>query len=118
MRILAVETSCDETAVALMELQGGVAHVVHQEVASQIEQHRPFGGVVPELATRQHLLHLDPMIRALLEKTNCALPDLDGFAVTQGPDLPRHCWSVCPTLKAWPWPRTNPGWASIIWKVI
>jgi len=87
MRLLAVETSCDETSVAVLQLEEGRFSLLHHQIASQIEQHRPFGGVVPELATRQHLLRLDPMVEEALSVSGCSLGDLDGFAVTRGPGL-------------------------------
>ncbi|MDZ4789467.1 MAG: tRNA (adenosine(37)-N6)-threonylcarbamoyltransferase complex transferase subunit TsaD [Blastochloris sp.] len=87
MRILAVETSCDETAVAVLQLEDGIFQILHHQIASQIEQHRPFGGVVPELATRQHLLCLDGMVSHALAQESCSLGELDGFAVTRGPGL-------------------------------
>ncbi|MDR1144641.1 MAG: tRNA (adenosine(37)-N6)-threonylcarbamoyltransferase complex transferase subunit TsaD [Verrucomicrobiales bacterium] len=85
MRVLGIETSCDETSVAIVEKNDGALTVTRQEIASQIEQHRAFGGVVPELATRQHLLRLDPMTRAALTVT--PLSAVDGIAVTVGPGL-------------------------------
>jgi N6-L-threonylcarbamoyladenine synthase len=86
-RLLAVETSCDETSVAVLQLEESRFTFLHHQIASQIEQHRPFGGVVPELATRQHLLHLDPMVAEALAVAGCSVADLDGFAVTRGPGL-------------------------------
>jgi N6-L-threonylcarbamoyladenine synthase len=87
VRLLAVETSCDETSVAVLELRNGFFSLLHHQIASQIEQHRPFGGVVPELATRQHLLNLDLMVAGALSEKGCAMSELDGFAVTRGPGL-------------------------------
>jgi N6-L-threonylcarbamoyladenine synthase len=87
MRVLSVETSCDETSIAVMELLGNRFHIHDHKIASQIEHHRPFGGVVPELATRQHLIHLDEMVEAGLKRCGCSLQELDGFAVTRGPGL-------------------------------
>ncbi|MDD5261755.1 MAG: tRNA (adenosine(37)-N6)-threonylcarbamoyltransferase complex transferase subunit TsaD [Methylacidiphilales bacterium] len=87
MRVLGIETSCDETSVSVVEKEGGRLRILQNEIASQIEQHRPFGGVVPELATRQHLLRLDPMVRELAA---AGIPDwqsIDGIAVTAGPGL-------------------------------
>ncbi|MDR1191883.1 MAG: tRNA (adenosine(37)-N6)-threonylcarbamoyltransferase complex transferase subunit TsaD [Verrucomicrobiales bacterium] len=85
MLVLGIETSCDETSVAVVEKRGGTLTVIRQEIASQIELHRAFGGVVPEVATRQHLLRLDPMVRGMLPAV--PLADLDGVAVTVGPGL-------------------------------
>ena len=87
MRLLAVESSCDETSVAVLQLEDGRFSLLCHQISSQIEQHRPFGGVVPELATRQHLLRLDPMVEEALSLTGCSLNELDGFAVTRGPGL-------------------------------
>ncbi|MDR0534338.1 MAG: tRNA (adenosine(37)-N6)-threonylcarbamoyltransferase complex transferase subunit TsaD [Verrucomicrobiales bacterium] len=85
MRVLGIETSCDETSVAVVDKSGGTLTVVSQEIASQIEHHRAFGGVVPELATRHHLLRLDPMVKDMLQTS--PLASVDGVAVTVGPGL-------------------------------
>jgi N6-L-threonylcarbamoyladenine synthase len=85
MRVLGIETSCDETSVAVVEKQGDTLTVISQEIASQIEHHRAFGGVVPELATRHHLLRLDPMVKDMLRAS--PLASVDGVAVTVGPGL-------------------------------
>ena len=84
MTVLAIESSCDETAAAVVDAQGQV----HGEVvASQVEDHARFGGVVPELAARCHLQNIIPVVTGALSRAGCALPDLDGVAVTQGPGL-------------------------------
>src|SRR5438045_8031114 len=82
--ILGIETSCDETSVALLERDGTV-RVNH--IASQIERHQPFGGVVPEIASREHLQHLFPLITRALADTNLGWKDVDRIAVTAGPGL-------------------------------
>lgn len=87
MRILSIETSCDETSVAVLELVAGNFTIIHHQVSSQIKLHEPFGGVVPELATRQHLLNLDSLGAVALAQPGCSLAELDGFAVTRGPGL-------------------------------
>lgn len=87
MRIISIETSCDETSVAILKLEAGKFTILHHQVSSQIEQHRPFGGVVPELATRQHLLNLDRLVAEALAQPGCSLSELDGLAVTRGPGL-------------------------------
>ncbi len=84
MRILGIETSCDETGAALFEEGRGV---VAERLASQIELHRRFGGVVPELASRDHVAKLAPMIREVLDEAGIAPADLDGVAYTAGPGL-------------------------------
>jgi len=83
MRIFAIETSCDESAVAL--LNGGVLE--GERIASQIALHARFGGVVPELASREHLRALPPMAADLLGGCHCGWSDLDAIAVTAGPGL-------------------------------
>jgi len=84
MRMLGIETSCDETSVAIV-LDDGT--VVTSLIASQIERHRPFGGVVPEIASREHLAHLMPLVTRALADAGLTLHDLDGIAVTAGPGL-------------------------------
>src|SRR4051794_7386725 len=84
MLVLAIETSCDETAAAVIEDGRRVRADV---VASQILVHAEYGGVVPEVASRQHLATVVPVIRGAVEKAGIALGDLDGIAVTCGPGL-------------------------------
>ena len=83
MTILAVETSCDETAIAI--LRDG--ELLASEVASQIALHAATGGVVPEVAARDHLRTLRPTLNAALEKAGVALGEVDAFAATRGPGL-------------------------------
>jgi N6-L-threonylcarbamoyladenine synthase len=82
--ILAIESSCDETAAAVVE-RG--RHTLSSIVASQIAIHAPYGGVVPELASREHLRNIVPVVRAALEKAGVQFRDLDAIAVTEGPGL-------------------------------
>ena len=82
--ILGIESSCDETAAAVVE-RG--ARTLSSVVASQIATHSRYGGVVPELASREHLRAIVPMVRAALEQAGVALADLDAIAVTSGPGL-------------------------------
>jgi N6-L-threonylcarbamoyladenine synthase len=82
--ILGIETSCDETAAAIVE-RG--AHTLASVVASQISTHARYGGVVPELASREHLRAIVPVVRAALTQANITLADLDAIAVTSGPGL-------------------------------
>jgi tRNA N6-adenosine threonylcarbamoyltransferase len=81
--VLAIETSCDETAVAVTRGD----EVLASTVSSQIALHQPFGGVVPEIASRNHLLRIRPLIEATLEKSGVKLADIDAFAATSGPGL-------------------------------
>ena len=82
--ILAIETSCDETAVALYSAEKGV---IASEISSQILLHRPFGGVVPEVASRSHLECIDSLIRVTLDSGRISLDEVSAFAATSGPGL-------------------------------
>src|ERR1700728_4046186 len=82
--ILGIETSCDETAAAVVE-RG--ARTLSSVVASQIATHARYGGVVPELASREHLRAIVPVVRAALAEAHITLADLDAIAVTSGPGL-------------------------------
>ncbi|QXQ06696.1 tRNA (adenosine(37)-N6)-threonylcarbamoyltransferase complex transferase subunit TsaD [Sphingosinicellaceae bacterium] len=82
--ILGIESSCDETAVALVR---GDRTIVAQAVASQDAAHRPFGGVVPEVAAREHVAALTPMVKRVLAEGGVALADVDAVAATAGPGL-------------------------------
>ena len=82
--ILGIETSCDETAAAVVR-EG--AEILSNTVASQIPVHSPYGGVVPELASREHLRNLLPVVRAALAEARTTWQDLDAIAVTEGPGL-------------------------------
>ena len=82
--ILGLESSCDETAAAVVR-DGG--EVLSNEIASQIAKHAPHGGVVPELAAREHLKALSPVTEAALRTARVTLGDIDAVAVTQGPGL-------------------------------
>src|SRR5580658_7622332 len=82
--ILAIESSCDETAAAVVE-RG--SHTLSSVVASQIAMHARYGGVVPELASREHLRAIVPVVRAALAQAGVSLGDLDAIAVTSGPGL-------------------------------
>jgi N6-L-threonylcarbamoyladenine synthase len=83
MKVLGIETSCDETGVAIVEDETVLANLL----ASQVRQHERFGGVVPELASRAHLEALTPLLDAALEQAGIGFGDLDGVAVTVGPGL-------------------------------
>ena len=82
--ILGIETSCDETSVALLDSDGTVRVNL---IASQIERHRPFGGVVPEIASREHLQHLFPLVSRALDDAHASWSDIEKIAVTAGPGL-------------------------------
>ena len=84
MRILGIESSCDETAAAVVE--DGRA-ILSSVVASQLDVHGKYGGVVPELASREHLRAIVPVVREAMERGACDWRQLDAVAVTQGPGL-------------------------------
>ena len=84
MRVLGIETSCDETAAAVVE---DGRRLLSNVVASQAALHGRYGGVVPEVASRQHLAALLPVVQAALDAARCAPRDLDAIAVTWGPGL-------------------------------
>jgi N6-L-threonylcarbamoyladenine synthase len=81
--VLGIETSCDDTAAALLD---GAGRVLASVVSSQLAAHRPFGGVVPEIASREHLANW-PAVAAALERAGAAWEDLDAVAATRGPGL-------------------------------
>ena len=82
--VLAIETSCDETAVAILRAP---RDILASEVASQIDLHQRFGGVVPEVASRNHLPRIRPLIEAALHRSGSSLTDIDCVAATRGPGL-------------------------------
>lgn len=84
MRVLGVETSCDETGVAVYDSERGLlGHALY----SQVEVHAEYGGVVPELASRDHVRKLLPMIRQVMAEASCEASDISGVAYTAGPGL-------------------------------
>jgi len=84
MKILGIETSCDETAAAVVE--DGVK-ILSNQIASQVEIHARYGGIVPEVASRQHILSIIPIIEQAMNEAKATWDDLDGIAVTIGPGL-------------------------------
>ncbi len=84
MKILAIETSCDETAAAVVE---DGTHVLSSVISSQVDIHRRYGGIVPEVASRQHTLSIVPVYEEAMEKASVCLDDIDRIAVTYGPGL-------------------------------
>ena len=102
MRILGIETSCDDTSVALYDSVSGVAENL---VSSQVDLHDHFGGVVPELASRAHLVNLLPLVDYLLERQQVALKDLDPDVLVHKLTMrvqdiydPRKAWDVTPVI--------------------
>ena len=85
---LAIESSCDETAVAILRGEpGGITEVLASEIASQIEEHREHGGVVPELASRSHSLCLGGLVESALHSAGIGMGNVDVFGATMGPGL-------------------------------
>ena len=82
--VMAIESSCDETAVAVLRPPGTI---IASKIASQVEEHARFGGVVPEVASRNHLLAIDPLVRGCLEQSGITPLDLGAVAATSGPGL-------------------------------
>lgn len=84
MRILGIETSCDETGIAVLDDQSGL---LSHQLYSQAKLHADYGGVVPELASRDHVRKIIPLIQKSLAEADCGPTDIDGIAYTQGPGL-------------------------------
>jgi N6-L-threonylcarbamoyladenine synthase len=103
--ILAIETSCDETACALVSEDGRIAANV---VASQADLHARYGGVVPEIASRHHLELISPVVREALDAAAASLDDVDRVAVTQGPGLIGALLVGLQAAKAIAWSRRLP----------
>ena len=82
MRVLGIETSCDETGVALYDSERGL---LGQALYSQVAMHAPYGGVVPELASRDHIRRVLPLTRRVLTQSGLDLNALDAIAYTRGP---------------------------------
>jgi N6-L-threonylcarbamoyladenine synthase len=103
--VLGLESSCDETAAALVE--DGVS-VRGDAVASQVAVHAEWGGVVPEIASRHHVMNLVPVLRLALERAGAQLEDVDGIAVTRGPGLVGALLVGVQAAKAMAWARGLP----------
>ncbi len=88
MLILGIESSCDDAAAAVLETTvPGIAEIRSSTVANQDDIHRAYGGIVPELASRNHVVTIAPVIERALAAAGCALADVEGVAVTRGPGL-------------------------------
>ena len=105
MLVLGIETSCDETAAAVVRSDGRVLSSV---VSSQVELHRPLGGVVPEIASREHLRLILPVIGEALRGAGIELEDVGGIAVTRGPGLVGALLVGVQTAKALAWSLGRP----------
>ena len=88
MKVLGFESSCDETGVALVETRpGGVPRLLAEALHTQVEMHAAYGGVVPELASRDHIRRVLPLARHVLQQAGCTLAEVDLVAYTRGPGL-------------------------------
>ncbi|PYK12934.1 MAG: tRNA (adenosine(37)-N6)-threonylcarbamoyltransferase complex transferase subunit TsaD, partial [Verrucomicrobia bacterium] len=89
MTILALETSCDETGVAILRRRNGdsASELLASEVASQIAAHEKYGGIVPEIASRNHLIYAPRLLNLAASSANIGLSEIDAFAGTSGPGL-------------------------------
>lgn len=100
LTVLGIETSCDETAAAVVRLSGGRAEVLADMVASQTEEHALYGGVVPEIAARAHVERLDSLVRLALAEAGLGWAGLSGVAATAGPGLIGGVMAGLSTAKA------------------
>jgi N6-L-threonylcarbamoyladenine synthase len=98
--VLGIETSCDETAAAVVRLENGRAVVLSERVASQTEEHALYGGVVPEIAARAHVERLDSLVRMTMDDSGISWDDLSGVAATAGPGLIGGVMAGLSTAKA------------------
>jgi len=105
MKILGIETSCDETAAAVVE---DGEKILSNQVASQVEIHARYGGIVPEVASRQHILAIIPVIRQAMTEADVNWSDLNGIAVTSGPGLAGSLLIGVNTAKAISMARSIP----------
>ena len=109
MRILGIESSCDETAAAVIETgYTVVSNVVH----SQVARHQPFGGVVPEIASREHLTKIGVVVERALEESG-GVSTIDAIAVTTGPGLVGSLLVGVQFAKGLLWQRVSLGWGLI-----
>lgn len=106
MYILGLESSCDESAAAVLEAKGAKTTILSNVIASQINIHAQYGGVVPEIAAREHVLHILPTIDEALKEAKLEARDLTAIAVTQGPGLVSSLLAAIETAKS----------LSLIWK--
>ncbi len=105
VKVLGIESSCDETAAAVVR---DGKWILSNVISSQVAIHRPYGGVVPEIASRAHLRNVVPVIEAALQKANLRLDEIDGIAVTRGPGLVGALLVGVQAAKAIAWSRAIP----------
>ncbi len=107
LTVLAIESSCDETAAAVVRVDAHGARILSDVIASQITEHAPYGGVVPEVAARAHLRVIDPVVRQALAEAN-GWESLDAIAATAGPGLVGALLIGLQTAKTLAWARGLP----------
>lgn len=105
MKILAIESSCDETAAAVVE---NGRTVLSSVVNTQIEEHKKYGGVVPEIASRRHTENICGVVEKALSDAGLALPEIDAVAVTAARDSSAPCWWVWALPRVWLPPAGKP----------
>src|SRR3954462_5608186 len=105
MNILAIETSCDETSVAIVR---DGRHIMANVIASQIKLHQKYGGVVPELASRQHVVTILPVLEEAFQRSGTSWVNIDAIAVTKGPGLSPALLVGVNTAKAVAFARQKP----------
>lgn len=115
MRVLGIETSCDETGIAIYDGELGLlSHVLY----SQIPIHADYGGVVPELASRDHIRKTIPLIKQALREANCDAASIEGVAYTAGPGLAGALLVGAAIGRSLALAWGNRRWLCIIWKGI
>jgi len=113
LRVLGIESSCDETAAAIV--QGGRV-ILSSVIASQVDLHAQFGGVYPELASREHVRAIHAVISETLQEAHMQISDLDAIAVTRGPGLAGSLVVGSIWQKRWRFLLSCPLLGLIIWK--
>jgi N6-L-threonylcarbamoyladenine synthase len=108
IRILGIETSCDETAAAVISLEGDDLQVASHLVNSQVNLHATFGGVIPEVAARQHIKNILPLIDEAMQSAKVNFKDIDALAVTKGPGLAGALMVGLETAKTLAWLHHKP----------
>lgn len=104
MRVLGIETSCDETGIAIYDDEKGL---LANQLYSQVKLHADYGGVVPELASRDHVRKTVPLIQAALKESGLTAKEIDAVAYTAGPGLVGRCWSARPLAVRWRLPECS-----------
>ncbi len=115
MRVLGIETSCDETGIAIYDDQQGL---LANQLYSQVKLHADYGGVVPELASRDHVRKTVPLIQAALKEAGLTAKDIDASPIRRVQAWSARCWSGRPLAGRWPSPGTCRRSRYTIWKGI